>query len=258
MIEQGVETIKMVERAMHVLDTLRLARERLGVNEIAKRCHISPSTTYRILKTLELDGWVFQCADGRYITGEKISFVMEKNNLFLALKDVAAHTMNACTAKHGRAMNLTVRDGHHCYILQQSRTKNLVDYVAPLHSAMPFHACAGGKILLAELPILLVEQLLESCEMVALTPHTITNIDDFWKELRQVAKQGYAFDFRESSESGSCIAVPVRDNQGNTIAALSFSGFLSISEPKELVPFVPILKKTAEEISRNLYQCWAE
>lgn len=258
MAEQTVETIKMVEKALSVLDALRMERGRLGLNEIAKRCSIIPSTTYRILKTLELDGWVFQCSDDRYIAGEKLSFVIEKNNLYLALKDVSAFTMNAYTAKYGKAMNLIVRDGKTCYVLQQSRTKNLVDYVPPLHAALPFHACAGGKILLAEQPILIVEKLLETTELVAMTPHTITDPEVFWRELRQVAKQGYAFDNKESSENGSCIAVPVRDNQGNTIASLSFSGIMGVEDPQTLVPLVPVLHEAAREISHNLYRCWNE
>lgn len=256
MAEQNVETIKMVEKAMIVLDVLRTERGRIGLNEIAKRCNIIPSTTYRILKTLELNGWAFQCNDDRYIAGEKLSFVIEKNNLFLALKEIASFTMNDYTAKHGKAMNLIVRDGRNCYILQQSRTKNLVDYVPPLYAAMPFHACAGGKVLLSEQPILLVEKLLEAAELHAMTPNTITDPDAFWKELRTVAKQGYAFDNKESSENGSCIAVPVRDNQGSIIAALSFSGLMGIDDPQTLVPYVPVLNAAADEISHNLYRCW--
>ena len=41
---KGTETIKMVDRALAVLDVLRVERKRLGVNEIAKKCDISPST----------------------------------------------------------------------------------------------------------------------------------------------------------------------------------------------------------------------
>ena len=66
-----------------------------------------------------------------------------------------------------------VREGAHCYILQQSRTRNLVDYIPPLYSDLPFYACAGGKILLSELPISLAEQIINSCEMVPLTEHTV-------------------------------------------------------------------------------------
>ena len=43
--EQQVETIKMVERALTVLDLLRTSKERLGVNEIAKRCELSHSSS---------------------------------------------------------------------------------------------------------------------------------------------------------------------------------------------------------------------
>lgn len=255
-IVQTTETIKMVDRALNVLDTLRTERKRLGVNEIAKLCDISPSTTFRILKTLEANGWVYQCNDDRYIVGQKISFVMEKNNLYLALKEIAAFVMERYTAKYGQAMNLIVREGAHCYILQQSRTRNLVDYVPPLYAELPFYACAGGKILLSELPIGLVEQIIGSCEMVPLTKYTITDPDVFWQELRTVATRNYAFDDRESAENGSCLAVPVRDNEGNIIAALSFSGFVGISKPDDLLTYLPPLQEASGEISHLMYRCW--
>jgi len=255
-ITKSSDTIKMVDRALAVLDILRTERQRLGVNEIAKKCDMSPSTAFRILKTLEVNGWVYQCGDNRYITGQKISFVMEKENLYLALKEVASFVMEKNTAAVGQAMNLIVREGAHCYILQQSRTRNLVDYIPPLYSNLPFYACAGGKILLSELPVSLVEQIIDSCEMVPLTQHTITDPDLFWQELRKVAKLGYAFDNKESAENGSCIAVPVRDCEGNIVAALSFSGFVGVENPDDLLSFLPALQEAAGEISRSLYRCW--
>ena len=250
------DTIKMVDRALAVLDVLRVERKRLGVNEIAKKCGISPSTAFRILKTLEVNGWVYQCGDDRYITGQKISFVMEKDNLYLALKEVALFTMERNTAELGQAMNLIVRDGTHCYILQQSRTKKFVDYIPPLYSDLPFYACAGGKILLSELPISLAEQIINSSEMTPLTQFTITDPEVFWQELRKVAKAGYAFDYKESAENGSCIGVPVRDCEGDIIAALSFSGFVGVEHTDELLPYLPALQEAANEISKNLYRCW--
>jgi DNA-binding IclR family transcriptional regulator len=167
--DQSGETIKMVEHALKVLDLLRSKREPIGVNEIAKTCSLNPSTTFRILKTLEQSGWVFQFNDRRYITGQKISFVTEKNNLYLALREVAQFVMTEYTAKHGQAMNLTVREGKQCTILQQSRTNKFIDYVPPLFSNLPVYASAGGKILLSELPINLVDQIIHSIEMKPFT-----------------------------------------------------------------------------------------
>ncbi len=246
----------MVERALTVLDLLRSKNERLGVNEIAKTCGLNPSTAFRILKTLEKSGWVFQLNDGRYITGQKISFVTEKNNLYLALREVAQFVMQEYTEKYGQAMNLLVRQGVHCTILQQSRTKSLVDYVPPLYSNLPIYACAGGKILLSELPIYLAEQIVSSCDMKPLTSHTITDPEQFWQALRAAAKQGYAIDNKESAENGSCIGVPIRDHEGTIIAALSFSGFIGIEDTQELQKYLPALREASEKISHSLYQCW--
>lgn len=256
MEKQNTDTIKMLDRALNILDTLRMSREPIGVNDIAKQCSLSPSTAFRILKTLETNGWVYQCNDDRYITGQKLSFMTERNNLYLALKEVAAVTMNQYTQKYGRAMNLIIRENGSCHVLQQSRTRNLVDYIPPINSIMPFYACAGGKILLSELPIVLASHIIESCTLVPLTAHTITDPDQFWQELRTVAKQGYALDHMESSENGSCISVAVRDHEGTIIAALSFSGFIGIQNTDDLLEYVPVLKEASEEISHNLFTCW--
>lgn len=246
----------MVEHSLDVLDLLRTKREPLGVNEIAKMCGLNPSTTFRILKTMEKSGWVFQFSDRRYITGQKISFVTEKNNLYLALREVAQYVMKEYTAKYGEAMNLMVREGVNATILQQSRTNKVVDYIPPLFSNLPIHACAGGKILLSELPVNLAAQVISSCEMKPLTSHTITDPDQFWQALLETAKQGYAFDNRESAENGCCIAVPVRDHEGTIIAGLSFSGFIGIEDPQELLKYLPALREASEKISHNLYSCW--
>lgn len=254
--EQQVETIKMVERALTVLDLLRTSKERLGVNEIAKRCDISPSTAFRILKTLEVTGWAFQLSDDRYIPGQKIGFVTEKNNLYMALRDVSHFVMTEYTAKIGQAMNLMVREGIHCTILQQSRTGKLIEYVPPLYANLPFYACAGGKILLSELSVNMVEGILRSCEMVPITSHTITDPELFWRELRQAAANGYAFDDRESGENGSCIAVPVRDSEGTIIASLSFTGFIGIQNTDQLLTYLPDLQEASRKITQSLYRCW--
>ena len=74
--------------------------------------------------------------------------------------------------------------------------------------------------------------------------------------LRETAKNGYAIDFQESSINGSCIAVPVRDNEGTIIASLSFSGLIGISDPEKLLKYVPALKEASRKITDSLYDCW--
>lgn len=253
---EKAETIKMVECAMGVLDLLRTAKTPLGVNMVAKKCALNPSTAFRILKTLEKTGWVYQLDDGRYVCGQKLSFVTERNNFHMALSDAAKFIMEDCTAKNGLAMNLIVRHGADCHILQQSLTKSIINFVPPLHSVLPYYACGGGKVLLSELPEPLLDQILSVVRMEALTPYTITDPAEYRKVLKETAENGYAIDFQESSINGSCIAVPVRDKEGTIIASLSFSGLIGISDPEKLLKYVPILKETSQKITDSLYDCW--
>lgn len=250
------ETIKMVENAMVVLDLLRTSRESIGVNSIAKLCELTPSTTHRILKTLEMTGWAYQLSDDTYIAGQKLSFVTSRNNFYLALRDAAKPTMESCTGKYGMAMNLIVRSGIKCEIIEQSLTKSIINYVPPIHSVLPFYACGGGKILLCELPERILNSILSSSRLEPLTPFTITDPEAYRKELKKTAERGYAIDFQESSINGSCIAVPIRDREGTIVASLSFSGLIGISDPSRLLKYVPALKEASKEISDNLFECW--
>lgn len=244
---------KMIERAFHILDMLLEKDARLGINEITKACGIAPAVTARILKTMKESEWIFQSSDGRYLLSEKIHFVTEKDLLHLALQDTAYPIMQKCTDEYQQAMNLIVRDSEKCYILTQSRTNSIVDYIAPVNTPLPFYACASGKILMSELPAKLVELIISTTEMRPLTPYTITDSQKWQMELHRVSTQGYAFDHQESSLNGSCIAVPVRDNHGTIIAALSFSGFIGISDPENLLQFLPVLQDVSSKISKSLY-----
>lgn len=250
------QTIKMVETSMDVLDLLRTSKSPMGVNAIAKQFRLNPSTCFRILKTLEKKGWIYQLEDGRYIAGEKLAFLTEKSNFYLALSDVAKSIMDPCTSQNGVAMNLMVRRGADCEIIQQSLTKSMVSYVPPINTIIPYYICACGKILLSELPTILQDQLMKTYKMDAYTPYTITSRTKFRKEFKNAVKNGYAIDFEESSINGSCIAVPVRDKEGTIVAALSFSGLIGIQDPEHLLKYVPILQDASQKITSRLYSTW--
>ena len=258
-VSSANNTIKMVENALKVLDILQGSKGRLGVNEIAKLCSLSPSTTFRILKTLTVNGWAFQFSDDRYLPGEKLTFSNEKTNFYLALSDVAWFVMKEYSEKYNRALNLMVRENDHCKIIQQTRSRNLVDYVCPIYSELPIYACACGKVLLSELPVSLVERIISSCRMVPLTERTVTDPDQFWKNIRETARNGFSIEHGESSENGSCIAVPVRDASGTIVAALSFTGFIGMSDPEhDLLDYLIPLKDASEQISKALYTTWGK
>ena len=124
--------VRVLERALTILDLLRDDMTPLGVNEIAKRCGISSATTFRLLKTMCNYGWVYQDAEEKYTLGYKITMVTEKKSFLLMLKEVSYLIMARLSEAEQEAMNLVVRELDRCYILGQSRTEKNVDYVPPI------------------------------------------------------------------------------------------------------------------------------
>ena len=108
--EQG--TVQALERGLKILELLMQEKRPMGVNEIAKCQGITPSAAYRIVKTLEANGWSFQLSDDKYIPGEKLSYITEKTNFHLALAEVAYPVMQALTARAagGAARAVSGRD----------------------------------------------------------------------------------------------------------------------------------------------------
>jgi len=248
------ENVKALDKALIILEMIKEFNVPLGVNEISRQCSINLTTAFRILQTLKNRGWVYQDEDNKYIIGLKVSFVTEKNNFYLALKEIAYYTMERLSATVSQAMNLLIRENDKCLILQQSRTEKIVDYVPPKGTFLPTYASAGGKILLSELSDLILEEILDKTEFRPLTKFTITRRSVFLKEIEKVRQLGYALDEHETQEQGACIAVPVRSRDGEIIAALSFSGFIGKMSESEINDSYKLLQEASAEITDNLYK----
>jgi DNA-binding IclR family transcriptional regulator len=247
-------SIKTLNRAMVIFDTLHDSNLPLGVNELAKKCKMNPSTVFRILKTLMEGGWVYQCEDDRYIIGPRFSFVTERKDFYYALKEISSFTMNRITTEESHAMNLVVLLDNKCTILQQSRTTKLIDLIPPVNSILPIHASASGKIIMAGLPIPLFNLYINNLSFEPFTNRTITDPTIFVSHIEKVRQDGYAIDHYESLENAFCIAVPILRGDGETLASLSFSGFIGSFDKNILAYYLPILRKAANEISQNLVQ----
>lgn len=246
-------TVQALDRGLKILELLMTEKCSMGVNEIAKRQGITPSAAYRILKTLVMNGWAFQLSDDKYIPGEKLSYITEKNSFHLALAEVADPIMRELTKRETLPMNLVVRQGHRYFILQQTRSSRYVDFVAPIGSELPLHASAGGKILLCELPAVLLSTMVDEIQFEKMTQNTIGSKLGFLDELAAVRAQGYALDYYESLDHTCCIGVPVRSPSGEIFAALSFSGITDVKSREQLLYFLPQLREAAARITQQLF-----
>ncbi len=245
--------VKALDKALVVLELMLESEIPLGVNDIAAMTAQSPATVFRTLRTLKSRGWVYQHPDEKYSAGCRLTSPSNITAYRRLLREVAYSTMLRLSTIEREAMNLAVRDFDTCYILGQSRTEKIVDYVPPIGTKLPLHASACGKVLLSELDENVLFDLLDAISLTKMTDATITDRDKFIEVLHNVREQGYALDAHESQEMGFCIAVPIRSDSSEIVAALSFSGFIGRRTVDEIDRYVGLLHGAASEISEKMY-----
>ncbi|WP_266081786.1 IclR family transcriptional regulator [Haladaptatus caseinilyticus] len=89
---------------------------------------------------------------------------------------------------------------------------------------VPLHATALGKAILAYLPESKTESIFDRRELSAQTVKTITDPVELRAELEMIREQGYAVDDEERVRGVRCIAVAIKNENGQVIGAISVSG----------------------------------
>ncbi len=114
---------------------------------------------------------------------------------------------------------------------------------------MPAHCAAGGKVLLAYLPVALRASLLKSATLKPNTKHSITDIAELERVCVEVREKGYATTVEELCTGIIGVAVPVLDASGRALAALAIHGPITRLSEEIAISRVPRLRKTAVRLA---------
>jgi len=121
-------------------------------------------------------------------------------------------------------VHLSVLDGVQAVYVDKLQPVPSVKILASRAGArLPAHCSGVGKVLLAHQEWEAIAGLLEHQGLAALTPNTITDLDDLATELEAVRERGYAYDNEEISVGLNCVAAPIRGSKDEVVAAISLS-----------------------------------
>lgn len=248
-----------VERALDILQYLSRHPGEHGVRSLAAALDVSPSSVFRLLETLEQAGFVRQNpTTDKYAIGIKAVQLGIAALGALDITAVAPPRLHALVSETGESAFLAVRDDTEIVYLLKEEGSHSIRTTALLGSRRPLHCTSLGKSFLATMPPAEAEALLQRAGMPAFTGHTFTTIEALWEELAHVRVRGYAVDREEVEEGLACIAAPIRDYRGMTVAAVSMAGPVSRILPQE-ERFGRRVAATALEISTALgYVPWTK
>jgi IclR family acetate operon transcriptional repressor len=210
--------VQSVARSLEILETLAGAQE-LGLVEIAARTDLRPSTAHRLLGTLVARGYAVRSATGRYRLGHKLAELAgaagERTDRLRAL---ARPYLAAVQRETGETANLSVLVVPDSVYIDQVDGNRAMRMLARIGAAVPAHASAAGKAMLAYAPPGSLHE-----PLAALTENTITTLAALERALDGVRTRGYAVDDEEHEPGVGCVAAPVFDHRRGGLAALSVS-----------------------------------
>ncbi len=217
------DCIASVSRAFDILEYLSYSATPVGISELSKRFQINRATTYHLVNSLIAKGYVYRNADRKYlITCRAFELGVAYQNRFPAV-----HYMKRCNLSFMSAIPCTCKlavltNDLRALIIYSRSTEDALVQLQPGYT-FPLHTSASGKVLLAFSQPGVAERYLENRELTGFTLNTITNKEQFLRELELVRSRGYALDDREWSLDQICIAGPVMDRNHN-VSALTVSG----------------------------------
>lgn len=237
----------VTSRVLSLLDCFDEDHRVLTLTDLARGSGLPLSTAHRLLAELEAWNAVERRRDGTYVVGRRLWQLGTLASVQRELRDLALPPMQDLYEATHENVHLAVRQDTVALFIERIHGKDSVRVLTRVGRPLPLHATGVGKVLLAYAPDPVVRYCLDN--LAPVTRYTITESGRMARELNAVRRNGYARAVEEMTLGTFAIAVPVRDQLGDVIAAL---GVVTSTRRRDLERFVPALKLASATITRGL------
>jgi DNA-binding IclR family transcriptional regulator len=248
----AARTVQSLERAFSILEAIAGSDQPLSLAELSRVTGLHTSTAFHLIKTLILLGYVRQEDTKRYRIGPRLFMQAAGASNEIGLVNLATPHLKRLADETGETAHLAVQADNGIAVIAKVEARSTVRSSERLGIVRPAHCTAIGKVLLADLPDDELESYLRTETFKAFTPKTITDRASIREEIRRVAASGVAYDDAEFSEELRCVAAPVRNYTGQTVASLGISGPVWRVTLQEMRRFGTRVAAVAADLSRDL------
>ncbi len=233
-----------VDRAADLLVQVLDAENPLTFSYLTNKSGLAKGTASRLISALERKGLVQRNNNGEIEPGTTLNKFALRSSTTGKLVERLQPILESIGEATGETASLAVPGVNVIENIAQVDAKYLLSSTNWVGQKVPYHASAAGKVLLAFGAAQLPEGKLEK-----LTKFTITNINDLNNELQKVKRNGYATIVDELETGLIAVAVPIVNEFGNVVAALSISGPSTRINQNRINEFITILKNEINKIA---------
>ncbi len=205
------------------------------VKDISQALNMDSAKVHRILKTMQIFNYIeYNAAARRYRLGMSffsISYHMTKGESTLSM---IRQPLEALARKTSENVNFYIlSDLDHSKIVNLYRIENNLS-ISSMEEGIGesefIYNTAGGKCLMAYLPLSEQREIANRLTYVRCTDTTITSAEELLEELKTVRANGFAVDRGEFHPDVYCIALPVYSSAGDIYASISISSSKLLEE----------------------------
>jgi DNA-binding IclR family transcriptional regulator len=234
-------------RSLHgLLEILVAFREQrqLTTADAAAAARVSPIGALRLMNVLAEHGLVATTGDGEvFAAGPDLVHLGLAVVRDLELRTHLHPFIELLSHDVGETVHVVVRQGRDVFFLDSVEGRHAIRAGSRTGRAMPAHATAGGKALLAELSAVELRQLYPKRTLPKSLPATIGARAELEAALAHVSECGYATNLAETEPDLGVVATVVRDASGVARCAIGIAGPLSrVNEFTIAALAVPLLR----------------
>jgi DNA-binding IclR family transcriptional regulator len=249
MSDDSGRTVGSVARALALLDAL--AEGPAGVNALARRIGVNPSSASRLLATLERGGLVEREPGGPYRLGLHLVALADRVLARLDVRDLARPQLRALVDETGETATLSVPGGDDAVTVDFVPGESSVVSVARLGRPSVGHATAAGKVVLA-FGVDGAAAAERAPELERFTEQTIVDAAALAVEVEAVRERGWAHAAGEREPDLNALAAPVFGRSGVLQAVLGLQGPAARLTAERQAEVLPALLAEAAGLSGAL------
>jgi len=244
--------VGVISKVLRILETIQASTTPLPLRDICGQTKLNKTTVYRFVSHLEREGYLFRDNAGRYSFAMKLLHLTAHVDRHVALREMARPFLRELWEATSETVSFAVLDRTEVLYLEVLESPHVFRLASKAGFRRPVYSTALGKALTAFLSLEKKKEILSVQNFEAITPHTISGLVPFEKELESVRHLGYAMDDEESVLGARCLGVPVLSHLQEAVASISVSGPTARVDLAKIPDIVEKLQKASRSISERM------
>lgn len=253
MNKNSSEILLTLDKGLQVISHLSIINKPISIGELSKVMKINKSTLFRILKTLQRRGFVFQQDNGDYgLRPEEFNIIVDRFDKNEALQRTLRPELEKLSRLCSETVTLSALVDEKVECIDKIDSPKSVHVTHIIGRYSPLHAAASGKAVLAFIPQAKIAGIMSEEVLEKFTDSTIVSKVILEQELKQIKKNGFAVSHGELDLGISAVAAPIFSKSGKIVGSVSILGISQKFSEETIISLSKTVINSADKMSALL------